>query len=237
MDLSPAILSAFAAALAVPLFLALMRRIKSFQHKPDSTRSFAALAREADLDATFQMVDIPPSFRADGETVLLNNHINVRVQGVRRDINFAGDYVVDFNTAEYNGNYDTKKVDDDYAIALYFSNVAIEYMQAQEPRSAFRYLKKGIETDPDIAGLWVNLGVLYARKGHHDMAVQAYQQALSVRGTHKSALVNLAGALDKLGREEEAETQFRTVVASVESGSRVYRDDQKAWYQAARQQL
>lgn len=46
MNLSPAILSAIAAALAVPLFLAMMRRIKSFQHKPDSTRSFAELARE-----------------------------------------------------------------------------------------------------------------------------------------------------------------------------------------------
>ncbi len=46
MDLSPAIVSAIAAALAVPLFMAMMRRIKSFRHKPDSSRSFAELARE-----------------------------------------------------------------------------------------------------------------------------------------------------------------------------------------------
>ncbi len=31
---------------------------------------FAALAREADLETTFQMVEIPPSFRADGELIL-----------------------------------------------------------------------------------------------------------------------------------------------------------------------
>ena len=165
---------------------------------------FAALAREADLDVTFQMVDIPPSFRADGELVLLNNHINVRIRGVRRDINFAGDYVVDFNTAEYNGNYDTKRVDDNYAIALYFSNVAVESMQAGESREAFRYLKKGIETDPAIAGIWVNLGVMYSRNGHHNMAAQAYQQALSIQPSNKSALVNMTSALNYLGREEEA---------------------------------
>ena len=166
---------------------------------------FAALAREAGLDATFQMVDIPPSFRADGELILLNNHINLRIKGVRRDINFAGDYVVDFNTAEYNGNYDTRKVDDNYAIALYYSNVAVESMQAADWQTAFRYLKKGIETDPGIAGLWVNLGVLYSRNEQLDKAVQAYEQALSVQPSNRSALVNMASALHDLGREEEAE--------------------------------
>jgi len=165
---------------------------------------FASLAREANLDATFQMVDIPPSFRVDGEMVLLNNHINVRINGIRRDINHVGGYVVDFNTAEYNGNYATKKVTDEYAIALYFSNVAVESMQAGDARRAFRYLKKGIETDPEIAGLWVNLGVLYSRHEHYNMAEQAYRQALSVQPANKSALVNLASVLAILGREEES---------------------------------
>lgn len=182
--------------------------IETFQNRQGNCLSFsilfAALAREANLDATFQMVEIPPSFRADGEIVLLNNHINVRVKGIRRDINFAGDYVVDFNTAEYNGNYDTRKVDDNYAIALYFSNVAVESMQAGRSEQAFRYLKKGIETDPEIAGLWVNLGVLYSRNKRHDMAVQAYQQALSIQPSNKSALVNLASVLQHLGRAEDA---------------------------------
>ena len=189
--------------------------IETFQNRQGNCLSFsilfAALAREANLDLTFQMVDIPPSFRADGEMILLNNHINVRVKGVRKDINFAGDYVVDFNTAEYNGNYDTREVDDDYAIALYYSNLAVESMQAGKWESAFRYLKKGIETNPEIAGLWVNLGVLYSRNVHHNMAAQAYQQALSIQPSNKSALVNLASALHHLGRVEEALQYSRKV--------------------------
>ena len=172
---------------------------------------FAALAREADLDVTFQMVDIPPSFSADGELIMLNNHINVLVRGVRRDINFSGDYVVDFNTAEYNGNYDTRRVDDSYAIALYFSNVAVEAMQAGNTRKAFRYLKKGIETDPSIAGIWVNLGVMYSRNGHNDLALRAYQQALSIQPSNKSALVNMASVLHSLGREEESANYWKKV--------------------------
>jgi len=189
--------------------------VETFQSRQGNCLSFsilfAALAREADLDATFQMVDIPPSFRSDGEIVLLNNHINVVVRGVRSDVSHYRDYIVDFNTAEYNGNYDTKRVTDRYAIALYFSNVAVEAMQAGDSRKAFRYLKRGIETDSEIAGLWVNLGALYSRHGRYSMAEQAYQQALSVEPSNKSALVNLASTLRRLGRDDESGYYLRKV--------------------------
>jgi len=189
--------------------------IETFQNRKGNCLAFsilfASLAREANLDVTFQMVDIPPSFRADGEMILLNNHINVLVEGVRSDVTFSRDYVVDFNTAEYNGNYDTRKVTDNYAIALYYSNVAVESMQAGNSKNAFRYLKKGIETDPAIAALWVNLGALYSRHEHYNMAEQAYQQALSIQPSNKSALVNLASTLHYLGREEESEYYLKKV--------------------------
>ncbi len=189
--------------------------IETFQNRQGNCLSFSilftALAREANLDVTFQMVDIPPSFRVDGEMILLNNHINVLVKGIRSDVNFLRDYAVDFNTAEYNGNYDTIIVTDNYAIALYYSNVAVESMQAGNSKNAFRYLKKGIEMDPAIAGLWVNLGALYSRYEHYNMAEQAYQQALSIQPSHKSALVNLASTLHYLGREEESEYYLKKV--------------------------
>jgi Flp pilus assembly protein TadD len=189
--------------------------IETFQYRQGNCLSFsilfAALAREANLDVTFQIVDIPPSFRADGEMILLNNHINVLVNEVRSDVNFNRDYVVDFNTAEYNGNYDTTRVTENYAIALYFSNLAVESMQAGNLINAFRYLKKGIETDPAVAGLWVNLGVLYSRYDNYNMAEQAYHQALSIEPSNRSALVNLASALNNLGREEESEYYSKKV--------------------------
>lgn len=188
---------------------------ETFQNRKGNCLSFsilfAALARQANLDVTFQMVDIPPSFRADGEIILLNNHINVLVKGVRSDVNFVRAYVVDFNTAEYNGNYDTRRVTDNYAIALYYSNVAVESMRAGNSKNAFRYLKKGIDTDPAIAGLWVNLGALYSRHKHYNMAEQAYHQALSIQPSNKSALVNLVNTLHYLGREEESEYYLKKV--------------------------
>ena len=206
--------------------------IETFETRQGNCLSFSilffALAREAELDVTFQMVDIPPSFSADGESILLNNHINVLVRGVRSDVNFLRAYVVDFNTAEYNGNYDTKKVTDNYAIALYYSNVAVEWMQAGDLRKAFRYLKKGIESDPEVAGLWVNLGVLYSRDKHYNMAEQAYRQALSVQPSNKSALVNLSIALHHLGREEESEYYSKKVA---------YYRDRNPYYHYSRAQF
>lgn len=189
--------------------------IETFRNRRGNCLSFSilftVLAREANLDVTFQMVDIPPSFSANDETILLNNHINVLVRGVRSDVNFMQSYVVDFNAAEYNGNYDTKRVRDSYAIALYFSNVAVEALQAGNTKKAFRYLKKAIETDHAIAGIWVNLGVLYSRHGYYAMAEKAYRMALTVEPSNKSALVNLAGVLETLGRNEESNDYLKKV--------------------------
>ena len=46
MDLSPAIATTLVAILGVPVFMALMRRVRTLQHRPDSKKSFARLARE-----------------------------------------------------------------------------------------------------------------------------------------------------------------------------------------------
>ena len=165
---------------------------------------FVALAREANLNVKFQMVEIPPSFTAGGELVLLNNHINVLVSGVRSDVNFAQEHVVDFNDAEYNGNYKTHKVTDDYATSLYHGNVAVEALQRRNYREAFRQLKRGIELSADIAGLWVNLGVLYSRNNQFTLAESAYKHALTIDPRNKSALVNLVNVTTYLGKDDEA---------------------------------
>ena len=45
MDLTPAIMSAVAAAVAAPLFMALARRVKTLRHEPDPRKPFAELER------------------------------------------------------------------------------------------------------------------------------------------------------------------------------------------------
>ena len=56
----------------------------------------------------------------------------------------------------------------------------------------------------EVAGLWVNLGVLYARRGLHEHAESAYLRALEIDDDEPSAIANLALVYDALGETQLA---------------------------------
>ena len=170
------------------------------------TNLFVALAREAGLDVKFQMVDIPPEWLGNERLVILNNHINVRVRTKQRR-----DYVVDFNIDDYKGNYPKRLVSDDYALALYYSNMAVKYLTEGDNAKTFAYLRKSIQTYPRIPGPWINLGVLYSRHGAYDEAEAAYRKALKLDHSNKSALTNLASLFETKGDREAANFYQRRV--------------------------
>jgi hypothetical protein len=110
------------------------------------TALFVALAREAGLEVMFQTVEVPPIWYADSDLVILNNHVNALVKQ-----NFGSRVVVDFNVTELKGDYETREVSDEYALALYYNNVAMDALRKGDLEQSFRLLKKSIETYPDIA--------------------------------------------------------------------------------------
>ena len=168
------------------------------------TSLFVALAREAKLDVTFQTVDVPPIWYADSELVILNNHVNALVTQT-----FGRTSVVDFNVTEMKGDYATRPVSDDYALALYFNNLAMESLRADDHLESFRLLKKSIETYSKIAGSWANLGVIYSRNGAEHHAIAAYEVALRLDRDHRPSLVNLSTLYKRMGDTENAEHYAR----------------------------
>lgn len=82
--------------------------------------------------------------------------------------------------------------------------------------------------------------MLYARSieamGEMERALVEYE-ALAGYFRGEEARWRYGMLLLRMGREAEAEAQFRTIVQSVETGSRMYRKDQKIWYDMAKQQL
>ncbi|MDH5411623.1 MAG: tetratricopeptide repeat protein [Alphaproteobacteria bacterium] len=82
--------------------------------------------------------------------------------------------------------------------------------------------------------------MMYARAhealGDLDKALMEYN-ALSGYFPGEEARYRHAMLLLRTGREEEAETGFREIVESVESGSHLYRKSEKTWYDLAKQQL
>ena len=170
------------------------------------TALFVALAREADLDVTFQTVEVPPIWYADSGLVILSNHVNAVVKQ-----SFGSRMVVDFNVTELKGDFETREVSDDYALALYYNNVAMDALRQGDLEQSFRLLRKSIETYPDIAGNWANLGVIYSRNGEDDYAIAAYRKALSLDGNHRPSLTNLASIYKSRGDSERAEYYVRKV--------------------------
>jgi Flp pilus assembly protein TadD len=170
------------------------------------TALFVALAREADLEVTFQTVEVPPIWYADSDLVILNNHVNALVKQ-----NFGSRVVVDFNVTELKGDYETREVSDEYALALYYNNVAMDALRKGDLEQSFRLLKKSIETYPDIAGNWANLGVIYSRSDEDDYAIAAYHKALDLDRKHRPSLTNLASIYQGRGDSERAEYHARQV--------------------------
>ncbi len=170
------------------------------------TALFVALAREADLEVTFQTVEIPPIWYSDSNLVVLNNHVNALVKH-----NFSGRVVVDFNVTELKGDYETREVSDEYALALYYNNVAMDALRAGDQERSFRLLKKSIETYSDIAANWANLGVIYSRNGRDDYAIEAHLKALDLDKEHRPSMANLASLYQAKGDLETAESYRRQV--------------------------
>ena len=105
------------------------------------TNLFVALARESRLDARYQIIDVPPIWDSADGWVMLNSHINVIVRDVRLGSAVSRDYIVDFNTPEYDGTWPRRVVSDRVAFALFYNNRAVEAMRAGDLRLAFANFK------------------------------------------------------------------------------------------------
>jgi len=117
---------------------------------------------------------------------------------------FDQDTVVDFNIREYEGRQKSRKVDDDYVLALFYTNVGAEALLRNDYAVSAARFRAAADIHPEMSALWVNLGVLYARHGLLEQAESAYLYALEVDASAESALANLAVAYRDLGEPELA---------------------------------
>lgn len=162
---------------------------------------FTAFARERGLRASFQEVDIPPQWSAVGdELYYLSRHVNVILN--MREVR---DIVIDIDSINYKPHYRARKISDNYAIALYYSNKGTDYMIAEDFENAFRYLVKALELSPRDPAIWSNLGVMYRMKGMYNYAEKAYFVALKYKGRNKSVLTNLSALYEYMGEMEKSE--------------------------------
>jgi tetratricopeptide (TPR) repeat protein len=163
------------------------------------TMLFVALAREAGLTVSYQSVEVPPTWSAHEDLVVIGSHVNALIKTP-----LQSNYVVDFNAAGFETQYAQREIDDDHVLALFYSNLGAEALLRKQYESSFVYLKAALAARPDIPGPWVNLGILYLRHGLPAYAEAAYFKALDADSRDGSALTNLVSLYTKLGERERA---------------------------------
>ena len=159
---------------------------------------FIALAREADLEANYQWVEVRPQWSRISERVQVGLHVNVSVR--LRD---GKTYMVDIDplpSADISG---TRQLTDAQGKALYYNNIAMTALAKGELETAWLHEVRALQLSPDDAHLWANLGAVYRSTGQHREAEQSYLQALELDFTEYSAMTNLAVLYGLEGRQEE----------------------------------
>ena len=170
------------------------------------TNLFVAMARNVNLDAEFQEVEIPPDWSMSGETYLLSKHVNavVRLKG-------RHPRVIDFNTDDFDLDYEMREIDDERARAHYYNNRGVERMLADDTEAAYAYLRQSLAEDATFSSAWVNMGILHRREDFPDYAEVAYLKALEYNDSDLLAMSNLAALYQQEGREAEAEYYLEEV--------------------------
>jgi tetratricopeptide (TPR) repeat protein len=169
------------------------------------TNLFVALARQARLRVNYQQVQVPAMWTGDGDTAILNQHVNVLVRDTTDGRFPPRNQVVDFNLPSYRGNNPQRTISDDHVDALFYNNLGANAMRAGEHREAFVYLLKAIRADKGVAASWTNLGVLYQRNDRPEHAESAYHRALQSDSRHKPAMSNLARLYEQQGMQALAD--------------------------------
>lgn len=169
------------------------------------TNLFAALAREAELQAFYQEVAVPAMWTGDSDYSVLIQHVNVLVRETAAGWQTPREHVVDFNLPNYRGTYPQRLIDDHRVDALFYNNLGVEALRAGDHRRAFVYLLKALRQDPGAAAAWGNLGVVYLRNDLPEHAESAFHRALRAERANKPAMSNLARLYEQGGQAELAE--------------------------------
>ncbi len=107
--------------------------------------------------------------------------------------------------------------------ALYFSARALAEAMSADLEKAVRVASDGVARHPASAGLAVNAGVIFERKGDLARARELYEQAFEHDSSLPQASKNLGDLLYRDGRHEEAaEAYERALRADPELGDDVY---------------
>jgi Flp pilus assembly protein TadD len=159
---------------------------------------FIAMARESGLRAYFQEVEIPPNWNNVEDNLLVSKHVNAVAY------HQGHTFTVDVSGRKGREIEQTRRLSDSEAAAQYYNNLGADALIEGDIALAYAYFRKGLDTNPRLAYIWSNLGVILRRNGQSEDAKLAYRTALSLQPNQSVALTNLLFMYTQDGNLEEA---------------------------------
>lgn len=167
---------------------------------------YIAMARFQGLDAQYQTAQVRPQWDRRGELLVLSEHINALGR-----LGSSNRYIVDFTPEIQLQQQTAKLVSDQQALALYFNNLAVEYLVNEQLDEALTYFRYALATDPELAIAWNNMGSAWNRSGDDELAEYSYLKAAWLDRNNPTAVNNLARFYSLRGDEAEAQRHRRAV--------------------------
>lgn len=168
---------------------------------------YVAVARYLGVDASFQTVQVRPTWDRRGTFLVLSQHINATGR-----VNPRHTYVVDFTPEIALQQLTSEIISDQQARALYFNNLGVERMLADDFEGALPYLQNALWIDQQLSIAWNNIGTVYNRLAESDLAEYSYQMAFHVDATNATAINNLARFYHARGDSQRA-AAYRQAIA------------------------
>lgn len=167
---------------------------------------YIAMARHLGVNAQYQTVRVRPSWDRRGEHLVLSQHINAIG---RLDQNTQ--YVVDFTPEITLQQLTANRISDAQGRALYFNNLGVEALIANELELAVSYFRNALWIDSEQSIIWNNLGSTYSRMGNRSLAAYSYRKSFSLDRTNATAINNLVKFHTVEGDLETAQRYARAI--------------------------
>lgn len=184
--------------------------VETFHRQSGNCLSYSAMlmmmARHLGLKASYQEVEIPRQWNSDNNTLLVSMHINVVIEGDRE-----GSWIVDVSGRAESRSRLQRRIKDHSVLAQYYNNLGADALANEELGNAYAYIRKAIDTDPQLHYLWSNLGVVYSRNEQLDDATNAYLTALEIDPGSSMAANNLYLIYEKTGNIAAAQSLEKRV--------------------------
>jgi Tfp pilus assembly protein PilF len=176
-----------------------------------------ALAKLANVDAAYQLVDSAPIYESHGDIVYKGQHVRTKLFSPGNQVTEGtftlsrqGVLIDYFPTA---GSRFISNITEKEYIAMYYNNLASEAIAREDYNTAFWLLQKTLQLTPDDAGAINSMAVVHRRAGDLEKAEEIYRYGIDYLADKISFLRNYRVLLEQQGRFNEVQQINRRLTA------------------------